>query len=101
MKYNVMHKYHKHPADVDNDLFMVLGHVNHDLINTETLTSAHTSIRNLLARQQPVTTTLGIDNLTVVGYSDTRLPPASCLQYTIHKALKNPEYIRSFYRKIY
>ncbi len=98
IKYHVMHKYHAQPADVDNDLFMVIGQIDHGMANRELLDAAQSRLRSLLSEQRPVDIELGIANLAIVGYRDTRLPPSSCLRYTIEEAMMKIERIKQLYR---
>jgi hypothetical protein len=53
-QFNALHKYHKQTGDIDNDFFMVLGHVDAESLSKEKAASVQDALRQLLAEQEPV-----------------------------------------------
>jgi hypothetical protein len=70
--FGVLHKWHRIPADADNDFFFVLGRVQPS-VSREKITRAETLMRRLLA-QSPVTIEVDRDTLSFVAYTDSQLP---------------------------
>jgi hypothetical protein len=83
MDYNVLHKYHQGEADVDNDLFMVLGRLRCERISPEEYTSVESCMRELLSSRQPLDFTIGVKTLSVVAYDDRSLPTSLSRMYPL------------------
>lgn len=75
---NLLHKYHADPGrDADNDLFLVLGHLDGSRLLAADVTAVERDARELLART-PTWVEIDRDALTLVAYSDARLPEGEC-----------------------
>lgn len=96
---NIAHKYKN-----DNDLFMVLGEMDHPTnlslsekkqlsLDTEQL---ETSIRNHL-HQHPTNITLDLDSLSIAQYTNPTLPIAHTINHSLNKSGIRAEYIKALY----
>jgi hypothetical protein len=81
--YNVLHKYHLDGADVDNDLFIVLGRLRRERILPKEYNSVANCMRELLSSRQPLDFTIGVDTLSVVAYDDRSLPTSLSRMYPL------------------
>jgi len=69
----VLHRYHSRPADVDNDLHLVVGH--HAGAPAGALARATAAVRGKLAAD-PADLAIGLSDVTIVAaYSHTLTPP--------------------------
>jgi hypothetical protein len=80
----VLHKYHGSPSDVDNDLFFALGRVEEITESEREL--AQSSVRELLAKRDPIHVTLSDTQVSLVAYDDPQLPRSSSEQISIEAA---------------
>lgn len=81
---NVVHKWHKQPADVDNDFFFVLGRVERSSISETQVRAVEEEIRVLLASLKDTIFPVDRDTLSIVGYVDAQLPTATSLAFAIN-----------------
>ena len=68
----VLHKYHRSEADVDDDLYLVLGH--HDGAPTWALERAAAAVRGRLAAD-PVELPIGLADVSIVAADSHTLAP--------------------------
>jgi hypothetical protein len=69
----LLHRYHAHPGDVDNDLHMVVGH--HAGAPAAALDRAAAAVRDMLAGE-PADLAIGLPDVTIVAAdSHTMAPP--------------------------
>jgi hypothetical protein len=80
---NVLHKWHKKPSDVDNDFFFVLGRVNRKLLNEMQISNTEIKIRQLMAQSAPLIIEMTPSTLSLVCYSNYKLPRDSSVSYSI------------------
>jgi hypothetical protein len=80
---NILHKYHRAPEDVDNDFFLVLGHVEKGNVASEALQETEDDLRDYLAASGPLTFPVTQKELAVVAYQDPTLPITSSRVYQI------------------
>lgn len=73
--YNVLHKYHKAETDIDNDFFFVLGNVRRDQLTRTDTMRLQRVMRDVLYRYKPVDIVIKPINLSLVVYTDPKLPP--------------------------
>ena len=78
-----MHAYYATDADVDNDLFFVIGRVDRTRADDRHLARTETAIRDQLSDRKPVMVELGLDALSFVSYTDRRLPMDSTQRFGI------------------
>lgn len=66
-KFNVLHRWHRRPGDVDNDLYLRLGRVDGELRSPQRAL-IETEMRRRLSASPPAIVRLGISDLSVVSY---------------------------------
>jgi len=71
---NITHKYHRDKSAIDNDFFFVLGHVEYENLTKQRLRNTAHSLRQFMSRLSPFFLPLSFDCLSLVLYSDDRLP---------------------------
>jgi hypothetical protein len=86
---NVLHKYHRRPADVDNDMFFVLGRFARPL-DELTQSRIERCVRQFLAARACVIP-LRADDLSIVSYVQTELPTSTSQAFPV----TGPSAIRS------
>ena len=74
-QFNLLHKYHGTPGDIDNDFYLRLGTINHPLTLEERQAIA-ISIQNLMETQPPIYVSINPENLAFAQYQDLSLTPA-------------------------
>jgi hypothetical protein len=76
-RFNVLHRWHPEPADIDNDLYLRLGAIEGELRDTDRQ-SIEDAIRTALSAAPPLHVRLGVSDLCVVSYpeGDEALPEA-------------------------
>jgi hypothetical protein len=74
-QFNLLHKYHATPDDIDNDFYLRLGTIKGDLTLSE-IEAIASEIRNLLAAQSR-SIAIQRENLAFVQYQDLSLTPAT------------------------
>jgi hypothetical protein len=82
-KFGVRHKWHKTPADVDDDFFFVLGRVDSRRVTTAQLDAAADVMRALLASQCGIQVCITKETLRLVGYLDPQLPLETSSPYLL------------------
>lgn len=89
---NLLHKYHAAPQDDDNDLFLVLGHLDRTRLGADPEVGA-AEVREYLALN-PTWVDVDRDALQLVAYSDPRLPEGECQAWPLE-----PEALRATLRR--
>lgn len=95
--YNVLHKYHEHPVDSDNDFFFVLGQIERDSVSPAHVEAVQDRVRRLLAARAPLDIVIGPEQLAVVVYRDSQLPLSSSVGYTLAEAQARLEELKGLY----
>lgn len=72
--FNLLHKYHGNPDDLDNDFYLRLGTIKAKLTLSESQTIS-TEILNLLEVQPSLYISINLENLAFVQYQDLSLTP--------------------------
>jgi hypothetical protein len=98
-RYNVLHKYHHTKDDIDNDFFLVLGRVDRIAVSEEKIEYVQGIIRQVLADRAPLDLLMRPENLSVVAYSDTQLPIAGSIRYSIVEAQTKIEELKLLYQE--
>jgi hypothetical protein len=96
-KFNILHKYHKHPDDVDNDFFFVLGRVDRDSIKDIVIQEVEETLRAYLAGLRPIVIPVGKEQLSIVGYLDPQLPTATSISFSLTDKELDGKRIRNLY----
>jgi hypothetical protein len=74
-RFNLLHKYHAFPDDIDNDFYLRLGTIKANLTLSE-IDAIALEIRNLLAAQS-ISIAIQLENLAFVQYQYLSLTPAT------------------------
>ncbi len=82
----VLHKYHRRPGDVDNDLFFVVGNVDRTRISEDAVRNTQHEMRRFLSSLEPLRIELGRENIAIVGYEDATLPWGRCRVFPLLEA---------------
>jgi hypothetical protein len=75
--FNVLHRWHREPADVDNDLYLRLGIIENECLRSQS-DLLEDEMRKILGAPPPMIVTLTLSDLAVVSYpaEDDTLPDA-------------------------
>ncbi|MGL5082802.1 MAG: hypothetical protein ACRC8A_15050 [Microcoleaceae cyanobacterium] len=92
--FNLLHKYHRQPAAVDNDFYLRLGSFQQNP-SDQRWNLVSQSIREFLATSPPVSLTVTPENLTFVRYRDVLLSPSTT--QTIKLRTATPEQLEGLY----
>jgi hypothetical protein len=84
-RFNLLHKYHAIPDDIDNDFYLRLGTIKANLTLSE-IDAIALEIRNLLAAQS-ISIAIQLENLAFVQYQDLSLTPATTKVIPVTKIL--------------
>jgi hypothetical protein len=78
-KFNVLHRWHREPADVDNDLYLRLGVLGGELAESQR-ELVEQEMRRTLGESPPLTVRIGPYDLAVVAYpaGEETLPVGRC-----------------------
>ena len=96
-QFNALHKYHNQTGDIDNDFFIVLGHVDPESVSQEKAASVQDALRQLLAELEPLDLVVQPDDLSVVAYIDSELPIETSVRYSLVEALARVEDLKLLY----
>ncbi len=83
-QFNLLHKYHTTPKDIDNDFYLRLGTINAKL-SAEEIEAIFTDIRNLLATQPALYIPITLNDFAFAQYQDLTLPTATTKIFPIAK----------------
>jgi len=72
--FNVLHKWHRTESDVDNDFYLVLGHITQPGLPREAAQHIESQMRQFLSACGPVTLPVSRERLYIVAYTDPQLP---------------------------
>ena len=73
-QFNILHKYHSNPEDIDNDFYFRIGTIDPAYIDTSLLQQTQQDIRHYLASIEPVFIEITLDNIYIASYKDDELP---------------------------
>ncbi|NEO98492.1 MAG: hypothetical protein F6K58_07410 [Symploca sp. SIO2E9] len=95
--FNILHAYHRTPADVDNDFYFRIGLFNPETIDDSSKKSLEKSISEFLSKTTPVIFEVTLANLCVASYDDEKLPVNSTTFWSLQDNLLTQELICSLY----
>jgi hypothetical protein len=98
-RYNVFHKHHRLKDDIDNDFYLVLGQVDRNAVSEEKVEYVQKILRQLLADRTPLDLLMRPEDLSVVAYSDTQLPIAGSVRYSLAEAQTKIEELMLLYEE--
>ena len=79
-QFNCLHKYHKLPQDIDNDIYLRLGTITGNF-TSDLVTNIQQEINNYFQNLLPRKISFCQDNLAIVKYQDLSLPIATTTIY--------------------
>ena len=85
-RYNVLHKYYQNEDDIDNDFFLILGHVALGSVADKIVEQVQDALRQHLASAEPLDLVIKPEELSVVAYTDTQLPAGDSVRYSLADA---------------
>lgn len=91
--FNILHKYHRGPADVDNDLYLTLGRLEPSRSSEEMKRATANKVREFLSSSQPCLLEISAQDLHLVAYEDESLPPESTRAWPIREGAAELEAI--------
>jgi hypothetical protein len=81
--FNILHKYHAAPEEVDNDFYFRIGLLEMSKVSAARLQTAAADLRHYLSIRQPLLLPLGREQLSIVAYEDERLPPSTTRRWSL------------------
>lgn len=94
-QFNCLHKYHKNPDDVDNDVYLRLGTIVG--FTPEIIATIQQKVNCYLQHQKPTIVSLSKDNLAIVKYQNLSLPISTTKIYSLTDLYDNPTLIQKLY----
>lgn len=79
---NALHRYHTEPSAVDNDLYLVAGHIDRSAASGKQIFAA-TSRGRAFAARNPVRFDINQSDLSVVSYEEATLCPDTSIAYRV------------------
>ncbi len=79
---NALHRYHAEPSAVDNDLYLVVGHIDRSAVSDEHIFAA-TSRGRAFAARNIVRFDINQSDVVVVSYEDATLRPETSIAYSV------------------
>jgi hypothetical protein len=93
----VLHKWHRHECDHDNDFFLVLGRVNRDNVAGDRLKQVEDILRHQLAARKPLDLEINCDTLALIAYEDPQLPLATSRVWHVNDPELSAESMAAIY----
>lgn len=93
--FNVLHRYHKSPNDIDNDYYFVIGRIDRASEEHTFVQEVEESIRDSLSKIQPLVISIEKGQCSIVNYTDTRLPLITTSSFLLSDM--NEQFIRELY----
>ena len=96
-QFNYLHKYHKLPQDIDNDLYLRIGTIksNHSF---DSIAAIQNQIIDYLGNRAKTTVCLSKENLAFVQYQDLSLPISTTKIYPLAELKHKTKMLRQLYR---
>ncbi len=95
--FNIAHNLHTGESDIDNDFYMVLGHVAGEEPRGEAARRVESRMREFLSASEPLTLDVSRQNLSIVVYTDPMLPPANTRVISIDDPNLTPQSLLELY----
>lgn len=95
-QFNCLHKYHKFPHDIDNDVYLRLGTIIGDF-TPESIADIQQKVNYYLQNKKPTTIPLNQENLAIAKYQSLSLPISTTEIYSLAKLYNNPNLIQQLY----
>jgi len=95
--FNILHTYHRTPADVDNDFYFRIGLINPETLDTSSKRSLENSVREFLSNLAPLFINIRLVDLFVAAYEHETLPLYSTKIWSLQDEKLTHEFIESLY----
>lgn len=95
-QFNCLHKYHKFPHDIDNDVYLRLGTIIGNF-SPESIADIQQKVNYYLQNQKPTIIPLNKENLAIAKYQSLSLPISTTEIYSLDKLYNNPNLIQQLY----
>jgi hypothetical protein len=95
--FNVLHTYHRNPADMDNDFYFRIGLADGAALTARMRKKVERELRAYLKAISPVILEVAINDIYVVAYTDNCLPYESTRAWSIADPAVTGDFIRSLY----
>jgi hypothetical protein len=96
--FNVLHKYHSNPTDIDNDFYFRIGTLDSTSITAEALEEVQNSIRAYLASVEPIVLDITLADVQVASYENEELSTDSTEVWSIAASQVTPDFLWSLYK---
>ncbi len=96
--FNVIHRYHRTPTDIDNDFYFRIGLLHQPFPGYELRKKTEGMLREHLRTVQPIIVDITAADLSIISYRDETLPLASTQAWQIHDIKVTPDFILSLYQ---
>jgi hypothetical protein len=96
--FNVLHKYHQVPTDVDNDFYFRIGLLepSYPGISTEWKQSVEGGVRAFLSTVEPIIVEITVADIYVAAYEDPILPQHSTRVVSVNDPKVTPDFLWNF-----
>ncbi len=95
--FNVLHRYHTRPTDVDNDFYFRIGVIYQSPPDYQLREKVENIVRNMLSTMEPTNIEINVADIYVVAYQDETLPLSSSQAWSLNDSKVTPEFICNLY----
>jgi hypothetical protein len=95
-QFNCLHKYHKFPHNIDNDVYLRLGTITTNF-NSDLIATIQQKVNYYLQNKKPTIIPLSKENLAIAKYQSLSLPISTTEIYSLAKLYNNPKLIQQLY----
>lgn len=95
--YNILHRYHVRPKDVDNDFYFRLGMIDAARVDLNTYQSLTQSLRVFLSEMSPLFLKITLSDVYIVSYEENTLPLSTTRAWSISDRRVTPDLIAQLY----
>lgn len=92
---NVLHKWHRRPAEIDDDFYLVLGRVRS--LDEEAKVHLVDIMRHYLSTQNSINVAIEKKHLSIVGYIDPQLPSKTSCELPLLSEKLTPRQLLALY----
>lgn len=95
-QFNYLHKYHKSPHDIDNDIYLRLGTIIGNF-TSELITTIQQKLNYYLQKKNQTIIPLNKDNLAIAKYQNLSLPISTTEIYSLAELSSNSKLLQQLY----
>lgn len=96
-EFNVLHRWHRTPDEIDNDLYFVLGRVDSSQLNHSSIVAVEHRMRLFLSEQSEMIIPINNSVLSIVRYLDTQLPRQTSCSLSISDSSLDESMLMTLY----